>query len=521
MSPTRHGARLASATAALAILAIAVGAGAASASHFRASGPDLSVTGDVATWELTSAWATNSHGTFVAEEEYDDDLGDYTGEWVGETEVKAISSYSDIPGAGAGTGVTLSITSVIETDEPLFAQVVETMSGSLAGLPDGLYELYAEGCCRVGDIENSATSDFSQWVRFSKTGSTYAVAPRLTSPIIYAPLALDGTTTMVSYAAPGATTWTVVESADGPYYGSQTLPCSTFVGAALEIGAEHCTGGDVYTDIYLTGTFWAFKTTIADAAGRQSVAETLFRVESIPEPYIDEHAWLDGGGTAVFSAYAEDVVVNSWRVTCTNTADSTDVLTATSPTSPISVSGFIGEQQYDCVVAATNGAGTGTTTQGDYVVTAPDIELALEFGAGDLYAGSSALVSGAGLDEESDYTLTMYSDPLELLSGVTDLDGAFSEDVVIPEDACITGEHELRLIGQSDNASVSASQYVEIDAECMVVRVSSTPFGAPELAETGSAPTALAVGIGTTTLALGAALLLGAGLLRRASRRTV
>lgn len=505
MSRLSRRAPLVAAAAALSIVAAAVGAGAASASHFRASGPDFSVTGDTATWEVTTAWATNDHSSFVG-------LGNTT-------PVLSIASYADAPGSGSDTGVSLEVISEVESDEPLYAQVVETFQGDLSTLPDGLYEVYVESCCRVDDIVNSIAEDFSQWVRFSKTGATYSVAPRLTSPVIYAPLSVDGTTTMISYAASGATNWTVVGSAADPYFGSDALPCSTFSGGALEVGAEHCTGGDVYTEIYLPGTFWAFKTTIADVAGRQSVAETLFRVETIPDPYIDEHSWIDGGTTAVFAAFAEDVVVRSWTVTCTNVADPADVIGATSATSPITVGGFTEEETYDCVAAATNGAGTGTSST--YQVTAPDLTLALAFGPGDFYAGNSAVVEGAGLDSESDYTLTMYSDPLLLLQGLTDANGAFSQNVVIPEEACIPGEHELRLVGQSDGAPVSASQYIEIDDACKVVRVSNTPFGAPELAQTGAAPTLVVAGLGGAWLALGAVLLLGAALLRRASRSTV
>jgi len=93
--------------------------------------------------------------------------------------------------------------------------------------------------------------------------------------------------------------------------------------------------------------------------------------------------------------------------------------------------------------------------------------------------------------------------------------------VTIPEEACVTGEHELRLVGQSNGADASASQYVEIDENCFVVRISATPFGDPELAATGSASAALTAGVGASTLALGALLLIGAGFVRRASRRTV
>lgn len=496
------------ATAALAVVALAatatgVLASAASASHFRASGPDFSVSGDIATWEIVTAWASNDHDYFVG-------LGDTT-------EVLALSSYADVPGSGTDTGVTLEVISEVQSDEPLYAKVVETFQGDLSALPDGLYELYIEECCRVSNIENSATSSFSQWVRFSKSGGVYSVAPRLTSPIIYAPLALDGTTTMVSYAAPGAVTWTILNESGSPYYGSNALPCSTFSGGALEIGAEHCTGGDVYTDIYLAGTFWAFKTVITDAAGRESVAETLFRVESIPEPYIDRHAWTNGGASAQFWAYAEDVIVNSWAVTCTNVSDPADILTGTATALPITVNGFTAAETYDCVVAGTNGAGTGVSAPGDYGdITAPDLVLTLDFGPGDFYAGNSALLQGAGLDPESEYTLTMYSDPIVLYTGTTDPDGSFSNDVVIPEEACIPGEHELRLVGVSNDAEVSASQFVEIDDACKVVAVNGQ-----QLAATGASPAAIGAGLVGLALALVGAALVALRGARRSSATTV
>lgn len=492
--------RTAAALAVIAITATVTGlAGTgATASHFRASGPDFSVTGDVATWEVTTAWASNSHDSFVG-------LG-------GTTPVLAISSYADTPGTGTSTGVDLTVVSEVESDEPLYAQVVETFQGDLSTLPNGLYELYVSSCCRVDDIQNSSTDSFSQWVRFSKTDGVYAVAPRLTTPIIYAPLALDGMTTLISYAAPGATTWAAVSDTGSPFYGSGPLPCSVFSGGALAIGAEHCATGEVYTDIYLSGTFWAFKTTIADADGRQSVAETLFRVETAPEPYIDRHVWTDGGRTAQFWAYAEDVVVNSWTMTCTNTDRPADVRTGTATALPITVTGFTAAATYDCVVSGTNGAGTGSTTAGNYLITSPDLELTLEFEVGDFYAGSTALLQGTGLDPESPYTLTMYSDPILLDEGLTDVDGAFSNQLVVPQEACIPGAHELRLVGLSGGQEVTSSQTIEIDASCLVATINGV---GPQLALTGPRPVA------PSAVLLGLALLLGGALLMsyRAPRR--
>lgn len=484
----------------LAMAAAVVSGNAATASHFRASGPDFTVTGHQATWQITSAWRSDDSGTFV------DD-----GETVA---VRSISSFSDEPGSGTPTEVSLAVVSVVESMEPLYAQVVETLQGDLSSLPDGSYELYVEQCCRVSGIENSSSEDFSQWVRFSKSGSVYSVAPRLTTPVIYAPLALDGTTTMVSYAAQGALSWTAVTVADAPYYGSSALPCSVFSGGALEIGAEHCTSEDVYADIYTSGSYWAFKTVIADPSGRQSVAETLFRVESLPEPYIDRHAWSEGGRTAQFWTYAPDTLVLSWVMTCTNNANPGDVRSATSPTMPVSVTGFTAGASYDCVVSATNGAGTGTSHEGDYVITSPDLTLDLNFVVGDVYAGKTATLEGSGLDPESDYSLTMYSDPVLLDEGVTDGDGSFSNEVVIPQEACIPGEHELRLLGQSDGADVTASQYVEIDESCTVITINGV--GA-QLAATGPRDVSPLVALLVLGFVLGGALVVRAETRRRAS----
>lgn len=492
-----------SAAALGAALVVGLGATAAWASHFRASGPDFVVDGHVATWVVTTAWETNDADSFVGEG--------------GTTEVLSIDSYADTPGEGTGTGVELEVISEVASDEPLYAQTVETFRGDLSSLGDGLYEVYIDNCCRVDDIENSIAEDFSQWVRFSKTGSTYAVAPRLGVPIIYAPLSITGVTTLVSYAAPGAASWSLVSDENYPYYGSGALPCSTFSGGALQVGAAHCTGGDVYTDIYTEGSYWAFKVQIADAAGRQSVAETLFRVESTPEPYIDRHVWLNGGARAQFWAYAPDVLVSSWVIECTNTSDAGDVVSGSATSLPITVNGFTGGEEYDCVASATNGAGTGSSDPGDYVITAPSLLLELQFSVGDFYAGKTAIVEGSGLDPYTDYSLVMYSDPLPLLEGETDGDGSFYEEVTVPEEACIPGRHELRLAGTAGDSPVTTSQWIEIDENCIVIEIRDSAWGDEELADTGAANAALPVGIAALITALGAALLIA----RRRGETTV
>jgi len=475
-------------------LLLGVGVSTATASHFRASGPDFVIDGNAATWVVTSAWEHNGAGTFVG-------LGTTA-------EVLAITSYADAPGSGAGTGVTLEVVSEVLTDLPLYQQMVETLEGDLSTLSDGLYEIYITECCRVDDIQNSIAEDFSQWVRFSKVGSTYAAAPRLTTPIIYAQLPIDGTTTLISYAATGAATWTSLTNASDPIYGAGALPCSNFVGGVLAIGSEHCTGGDVYTDIYIAGTFWAFKVAIADASGRQSVGETLFRVESVPAPYIDDNEWTGDGTTALFWAFAPDTIVTSWEVECTNVLDSGDVVSGMASSIPITVDGFTPLQEYECIATATSGAGSGSSDEGDYTVIAPELTLELLFEVGDVLSASAVLAEGAELDSFSNYSLVMYPNDLSLLASETDDAGTFSDEVSLPIEACTPGRYELRLSAIADEGDISTSMWVEIGAGCVVTEIRSTAWPV-ELADTGAPDVAPSLALGGLLAALGVALLIG------------
>ena len=492
MTAPRRIAAIVSVAAMTALLA-GVGVSSASASHFRASGPDFSITGNTATWVVTSAWETNNADSFVG-------LGDTA-------EVRAIGAYGDVPGSGSGTDVFLEVVTETEQEKPLYAEVVETLTGDLSTLGDGLYEVYIEECCRVNDIENSPSSSFSQWVRFSKTGTTYAVAPRLTTPIIYSPLSIDGTTTTISYAATGASIWTSIIDAASPNYGAAALPCSSFAGGVLEIGAEHCTGVDVYADIYLSGTFWAFKVAIADAAGRQSVAETLFRVESRPEPYIDYNEWTGDGTTALFWAYAPDTLVNSWVVECTNTVEPSDVVSGTATSMPVSVAGFTPLQEYSCIATGTNGAGSGSSPDGEYYITAPELTLEPLFEVGDVFSSGTVLATGSELDSSTNYSLIIYPGALSLATAETDEQGAFEDEVSVPVDACTPGRYELRLSAIADDGDISTSIYVEIGAGCIVTEIRSTAWPV-ELAETGAPDVAPGLALAGLLSVMGVALLI-------------
>lgn len=502
--------RLTRGLAASAILAIALstaGAGAAVASHFRSSSPSFSITGNTATWTLTTAWESNDVDSF---------------EGLGNTvEITQLTATTDVVNSGTSTGVELTSISEVESEEGLYSQNIEVLQGDLTSLGDGIYEIYVSSCCRVDDVQNALATDddFSQWVRFTKTAGVYAVAPRLSSTTVYVGLSLDGSTTSVTVPSPTAVTWSPVTNLDGPYYGSGDLPCSSFVGGALEIGSEHCTGGDIYTDLYLTGTFWAFKTLLIDAAGLESVAEVLFRVESVPEPYIGRHVWLTGGTSGDFFAFAADTVVDSWEVSCVNTADAGDIVSATGTSMPLRLTGFTSGDEYDCVASAINGAGSGTSPSDDYLITYADPELTLDllFAVGDLFSGQTVEFSGVGMDADSDYDVTLYSDPYSLYEDTVSGDGTFGSSTEMDEEACAAGRHEIRLSAQSGGQPVSISQYLELDAACLVLSIQSTPY---ELAATGPADTAV------TAAAAGgiAAAVLGAGILlvvaARRSRRT-
>lgn len=486
----------------------------ATASHFRSSGPDFTVVGDDATWTLVSAWEKDDASSFVGLNSMAD--------------VRSIAAWTDEPGSGTSTGVSLTVTSETgDESNDLYSATVEVLTGSLAALADGKYEIFVEGCCRVGDIENSAANDFSQWVRFEKLNGAYLVAPRLSSAILYAPLPLNGATTTISYAATAGSSWASVTDADFPFYGSNPMPCSTLTGSSLTVGSALCTGGDVWSDIYTEGSFWAAKVRIADAAGRDSVAETLFRVESLPEPYIDSHEFIGNGTTAEFSVIAPDTAVASWEVDCTNVADPADVKSGTSSTSPVTVARMTIGATYNCVVSATNGAGTGVSTSEYQVgpVVLEGVLLLLELEIGQLFSGETANLVGAGLDPNSPYTLTMFSDPIELYSGVTDANGEFDEDVVIPAEACIPGAHHLVLSGIEGGQPTTAEQWIEIDSSCLIRQVSYdgpvTP--APTPAPAVTAPVLAATGAGDMVGLLGLALALvvgGAWTLRRTARAT-
>ncbi|MCU1409626.1 MAG: hypothetical protein JWR04_333, partial [Rhodoglobus sp.] len=139
-------------------------AAAATASHNRASTGDFSITGGYATWTVDTVWRSFDSGSLV---------GETVGDTIG---VYELSSASDAPDSGVYTGVDLELSSYVDDfSNPLFGVATETIEGDVSSLEDGIYEVYAETCCRVGP--ENGDGNFSQWVRFTKTAGVYNVAP--------------------------------------------------------------------------------------------------------------------------------------------------------------------------------------------------------------------------------------------------------------------------------------------------------------------------------------------------------
>ena len=464
----------------------------ANASHFRSSYTSYSMTGDSLAWTIDSAWRVGS----------DDSLGGATLYTV------------DSPGAAPGQGTSISGTNsgepVLDFSNPLYthATVIDTIDLATANsggpIGDGQYDLYTSGCCRVSDVMNTNEEDsFSQWLRFSKSGSTYNMPPQFNAPVLYLIVQLTGET-VVDFTATdpegSGVTYSEVNQTSSPFYGSTGLACSTLSGGVLTLSAALCSGSDVFTDIYTPGSFWTYKVQAADADGNFTTVDTLFRVITPPEPYIDSDQAVRAGNTIEFTTYADDTIVDSFTVTCTNVDDSTDVREATSATSPVTVYGFKPGASYECDISAVNSAGTGTNDQNYEVgpIAMDGLDLALDLDAGMPLEGARSVLSGGNLLPESAYTLERHStDPVVIYAGTTDSDGNFYQLVTIPSEACAYGIHELILTGVNlAGEPVSDTVWVEMDASCTAVQVSRTEI-------TPSLPSLPNTGLSTLSIVLG------------------
>lgn len=454
------------------------------ASHFRSSyGSTTIVSGTTLTWELESAWRKGS------DDEY------------GAPDVTKIASPTTAPitPVDAGDDTAYSVTEldpVFDTTNPLYDTTAESYQLDLTAITDdGTYELFTSSGARVDGVSNTnGNSSFSQWVRFSKSGSTYNLPPGFNSPSLYLLIA-PGVTTSADFRATdpegGPVTYTAITDTESPYLGGEALDCSTLVNGLLTLDPSLCAPGDVFANIYTPGSYWTAKVQASDAQGNISVVDTLFRVMEAPEPDIDDANPTGNGLDYVFDVLAPDTIVSSYTVTCTNDADPTDIVTGTSATSPMTLGRFTNGASYDCDIDATNAAGTGTNDQNYSIgpVTLVGVNLNLDLSVGANFEGASTEISGGGLMAASSYDLTMYSDPIVIDQGVTDANGNFTNTVVIPAEACLVGVHQLILTGIDPQGNpVSDTQWVELGMNCDVLQLSRdeiTPSVEPGLPDTG------------------------------------
>jgi hypothetical protein len=449
----------------LAVFGLVVGsASAAFASHFRGSEASFTMSGDVATWIVDSAWATHDGDSFVG--------------GVGTTvEITQLASAADVPGSGTPTGVFLEVTDeVTDTSNELFDLTTETLVGDLSALGDGLYEVYLPGCCRIdGPLQNSTETDFSQWVRVTKAGGAYDIAPLFNTVSVYALLS-SSTDTVLDFTAADSSAVTYTFASPGaPEFGATGLPCSTFAAGILRVGPSFCTGGDVYTDIYFVGSYWVVKVIATDAAGNESVTDTLLRVFAPPEPHIYSHEFTGNGTSVSFDVYAEDTLVDEWTVTCVGVTDPSDIVSGTSLSAPVLLQPFTIGEEYVCEVTASNAAGSGTSADGWTIgpIVLDGVEIVTDLAVGDVLAGSTVQLVGTNLMALSAFTLEQLPQPGELTSGAADGSGEFDEPFGIPASACVSGAGSLVLTGVGVDATPRTDTvWYVLDADCRVVLLS-------------------------------------------------
>lgn len=141
-------------------------------------------------------------------------------------------------------------------------------------------------------------------------------------------------------------------------------------------------------------------------------------------------------------------------------------------------------------LTATNDAGhvtasfAGTVAAAPVADPAPVIDLTLTFDAGTPLADASSTISADGLKVGSEYTLTMYSTPVILYTGVIGPTGGFTWTVSLPANTPV-GAHQLILTGIAPNGStMSAMAWFTLLPNGTIGAISySGPFS---LAETGA-----------------------------------
>jgi hypothetical protein len=486
-------------TIAFSVVLMGIGSSAAYANHNRATGTQFTVTGDVATWTVTTAWRADDASSLVS-----DTIGD-------QYEIEQLTSYSDSPNSGVGTGVWLTLGSYTsDSSNPLYDTAVEVLTGDISALTDGIYELYADSCCTI-DMENSPFQNFAEWVRFTKTGTSYNIAPITTGVTPMQFITLTGDTTIDFTATDTeAVSYSLVTDTADPLIGYTDVPCSDFVGAVFTVGPSHCTGVEDWATDMVVGGYWGVRVLATDATGNESTTTSLLHVFGPPDPYIDSIDLVSGRGILRFEAYESNgEVVDSWTIECTNVSDAGDVVTGTGTTGTLVIPGFTVGQDYACSVTASNAAGTGQNgTWGTGIVIDHYLELTTTLAVGQTLSGKTVTVTGRDVYDGTAWTLIQMPESALLATDFADPAGDVDQAVVMPTSACVAGAHVLTVTGVGNsNDPLTDSLWYTLDANCVLTTLSFTAPSAGALAATGFDVTPLVPAGGALAVLAGLALL--------------
>lgn len=109
--------------------------------------------------------------------------------------------------------------------------------------------------------------------------------------------------------------------------------------------------------------------------------------------------------------------------------------------------------------------GGGGGGGGEEPAADPILALNLKVRPGQLLAGKEVEYNGEGLMPESEYVLELHSVVIELGSGITELDGTFTDTITLPE-GIVPGPHEIVLRGTDpDGNTLERIAYIFVSDE--------------------------------------------------------
>ena len=151
----------------------------------------------------------------------------------------------------------------------------------------------------------------------------------------------------------------------------------------------------------------------------------------------------------------------------------------------INVYGTADDEPGDYTVTYTLEDDNGNSAEGSFVITVvnPTTVLSLELDAeiGDLAEGSPVNYGGSNLQAGSDWSLTLYSDPVVLASGQVDELGLVSGTVELPA-GISAGWHRIVLEGVDfEGNTVSSTVWVEITASGTIAAIQTTEPVIPDV----------------------------------------